>query len=410
MIEGGRGRGLNIWDGFTHRYPEKGGTDMGNGDNACESYTNWQKDVDMMSKLGVNGYRFSFAWSRLVPRGKVSRGVNPEGLKYYHGLVDALIAKNITSHTLCLPMATQRERMHPVDALLGLMKDVTEETLEPNLISLHITNFLLMPPLSIFIRPNISEASAKATERIKEFFMGWFMEPLTKGRYPDIMRQILGNRLPSFTEGEAKLVQNSFDFIGLNYYLTQYAQAIKPNPPERETVVNDSLALIASKDVNGDVPGPLFDAKGHYYYPKGIYYVMDYFKRKYNNPLIYITENGISTPGGNTPQEESMADYTRIDYLCSHLCFLLKAIKELKVNVRGYFAWSLGDNYEFGDGFTVRFGLSYVDFNNVALADRELKASGLWYQQFLNVTTKETGDKYLLRSSLFPDKKKLADA
>ncbi|KAF2536641.1 hypothetical protein F2Q68_00019175 [Brassica cretica] len=122
-----------------------------------------------------------------------------------------------------------------------------------------------------------------------------------------------------------------------------------------------------------------------YYYPKGIYYVMDYFKNKYNNPLIYITENGFSTPGEET-RCKAVADSKRIDYLCSHLCFLRKVIKEKGVNIKGYFAWALGDNYEFCKGFTVRFGLSYVNWTN--LDDRNLKESGKWYQSFINGTTK----------------------
>ncbi|CAH8272283.1 unnamed protein product [Arabidopsis lyrata] len=138
---------------------------------------------------------------------------------------------------------------------------------------------------------------------------------------------------------------------------------------------------------------------------------MEYFKNKYGDPLIYITENGISTPGDES-FDEAVADYKRIDYLCSHLCFLSKVIKEKAVNVKGYFAWALGDNYEFCNGFTVRFGLSYVDFTNVT-GDRDLKASGKWYQQFINVTTEDSTNQDLLRSSVSVknrDRKSLADA
>ncbi|CAH8351532.1 unnamed protein product, partial [Eruca vesicaria subsp. sativa] len=95
-IEGGRGRGVNVWDGFSHRYPEKSGSDLQNGDTTCESYTRWQKDVEIMGELNATGYRFSFAWSRIIPKGKVSRGVNKGGLDYYHKLIDALLERNIT--------------------------------------------------------------------------------------------------------------------------------------------------------------------------------------------------------------------------------------------------------------------------------------------------------------------------
>ncbi|KAF2543735.1 hypothetical protein F2Q68_00032012 [Brassica cretica] len=114
---------------------------------------------------------------------------------------------------------------------------------------------------------------------------------------------------------------------------------------------------------------------------------------------------GFSTSGDET-REEAKFDYRWIDYLCSHLCFLSKVIKETGVKVKGYCAWSLGDNYEFGQGFTVRFGLTYIDWNNVT--DRDLKESGKWYKKF--IATKNLAKPNFLRSSLTFEKKKFADA
>ncbi|CAN6850091.1 unnamed protein product [Brassica oleracea] len=238
-------------------------------------------------------------------------------------------------------------------------------------------------------------ASIEAAERMNQFFHGWYtyilnitknvsiyivcmynekytwiryMEPLTKGRYPDIMGQIVGSRLPNFTEEEAALVAGSYDFLGLNYYVTQYAQP-KPNPYPSETHTA-MMDCDTHNNSRGEFLGPLFvedKVNGNsYYYPKGIYYVMYYFKTNYGNPLIYVTENGFSTPSSEN-REQAIADYKRIDYLCSHLCFLRKVIK---------------DNYEFCKGFTVRFGLSYVNWED--LGDRNLKESGKWYQRFIN--------------------------
>ncbi|CAH8272281.1 unnamed protein product [Arabidopsis lyrata] len=136
--------------------------------------------------------------------------------------------------------------------------------------------------------------------------------------------------------------------------------------------MTDLLANLTSFDVNGQPPDS-------YYHPRGMLNVMEHFKTKYGDPLIYVTENGIiSTAGGDIP----FTDY------------VLQSSLSKRVNVKGYFAWALGDNYKFCNGFTVRFGLSYVDFNNVT-ADRDLKASGLWYQSFLRDTTKNQD---LLRS------------
>ncbi|KAG7610426.1 Glycoside hydrolase family 1 [Arabidopsis suecica] len=468
QIEGGRGRGLNVWDGFTHRYPEKGGADLGNGDTTCDSYRTWQKDLDVMEELGVKGYRFSFAWSRILPKGKRSRGINEDGINYYSGLIDGLIARNITPFVTLfhwdLPQSLQDEYEGFLDrTIIDDFKDYADlcferfgdrvkhwitinqlftvptrgyalgtdapgrcsqwvdkrcyggdSSTEPYIVAhnqllahatvvdLYRTRYKYqggkIGPVMItrwFLPYDDTLESKQATWRAKEFFLGWFMEPLTKGKYPYIMRKLVGNRLPKFNSTEARLLKGSYDFLGLNYYVTQYAHALDPSPPEKLTAMTDSLANLTSLDANGQPPGPPF-SKGSYYHPRGMLNVMEHFKTKYGDPLIYVTENGFSTSGGPIPFTEAFHDYNRIDYLCSHLCFLRKAIKEKRVNVKGYFVWSLGDNYEFCNGYTVRFGLSYVDFNNVT-ADRDLKASGLWYQSFLRDTTKNQD---LLRSSL----------
>ncbi|CAF1717332.1 unnamed protein product [Brassica napus] len=103
------------------------------------------------------------------------------------------------------------------------------------------------------------QASRDAANRMKEFFLGWFMEPLTKGRYPDIMREIVGSRLPNFTEAEAELVAGSYDFLGLNYYTTQYAQP-KPNPVTwaNHTAMMDPGAKLTYNNSRGENLGPLF--------------------------------------------------------------------------------------------------------------------------------------------------------
>ncbi|XP_018447786.1 myrosinase MA1-like [Raphanus sativus] len=488
QIEGCLGRGLNIWDGFTHRYPNKSGPDHGNGDTTCDSFSYWQKDIDVLDELNATGYRFSIAWSRIIPRGKRSRGVNKEGINYYHGLIDGLIDKGITPFVTLfhwdLPQVLQdeyegfldrriiddfkeyadlcfREFGHKVKNWITINQLYTVPTRgyalgsdapgrcspavdptcyagnsssEPYIVA---HNQLLAHATVVDLyRKNYSKQGGKigpvmitrwflpyndtdpgsiaATERMKEFFFGWFMGPLTNGTYPQIMIDTVGVLLPSFSPEESNLVKGSYDFLGLNYYVTQYAQ---PSPNHvhwaNHTALMDAGATLTYINASNHVIGPLFEegsdeTQNSYYYPKGIYYVMDYFKTKYYNPLIYVTENGISTPGSET-RNQSMFDYKRIEYLCSHLCFLSKVIKEKHVNVKGYFAWSLGDNYEFDKGFTVRFGLSYIDWNNVT--DRDLKLSGKWYQKFISPAIKNPPKKDFLRSSLtFEKNKKFADA
>ncbi|CAN7132124.1 unnamed protein product [Brassica rapa subsp. narinosa] len=498
----GVGRGLNVWDGFTHRYPNKSGSDHGNGDTTCDSYSYWEvnysiytyelhtmyrKDIEALVELNATGYRFSIAWSRIIPRGKRSRGVNQEGVNYYRGLINRLVEKGITPFVTLfhwdLPQALQDEYEGFLDPqIINDFKDYADlcfqefganvtnwitinqlytvptrgygfgsdapgrcsraldptcyagnSSTEPYIVAHH--QLLAHATVVDLYRKNYKHQGGKigpvmitrwflpydnndpeskaATERMKEFFLGWFMGPLTNGAYPQIMIDTVGKRLPSFTPEESKLVKGSYDFLGLNYYVTQYVQP-SPNHVDwaNHTAMMDAGVTLTYRDINGHAIGPLFTedkvdaAKNTYYYPEGISYVMDYFKTKYYNPLIYVTENGFSTPG-DEPHEAAKLDCKRIDYLCSHLYFLSKVIKEKHVNVKGYFAWSLGDNYEFCKGFTVRFGLSYIDWNNIT--DRDLKQSGKWYKKF--IITKDLPKKDFLRSSLtFEKKKKFADA
>ncbi|XP_010519674.1 PREDICTED: myrosinase 2-like [Tarenaya hassleriana] len=449
QIEGTEGRGLNIWDGFTHRYPAKGGPDLANGDVACGSYRHYQKDVDLMADIGVNAYRFSIAWSRIIPRGKASRGVNEEGIAYYNRLLDSLEAKGITPFVTLfhwdLPQTLQDEYEGFLDRqIIEDYKDYAEICFQRfgNRVKHWITinqiytiptrgyatgtdapgrcsswlnencyagdsgtepyivahNLLLAHAAVVdlyrskyqkiqggqigitmitrwFIPRDNTDESLKATERAQEFFHGWFMDPLTKGRYPRIMREIVGDRLPTFNETEALLVKGSYDFLGINYYITEYIYSIEPNPPHRLTVMNDSQTGRSLKNESGPI-GPLF-GKDSRYHPRGILNVLEYFRDKYDNPTIYITENGFRSHAESV--KEILRDSDRINYHCSHLCFLRSAI-ESGVKVKGYFAWSFQDNYEFCDGYTNRFGLSYFNFETM---DRMLKDSGKWFRDFL---------------------------
>ncbi|CAN6894067.1 unnamed protein product [Brassica oleracea var. botrytis] len=466
----GVGRGLNVWDGFTHRYPNKSGSDHGNGDTTCDSYSYWElnysmytyesynmtKDIEALVELNATGYRFSIAWSRIVPRGKRSRGVNQEGINYYRGLINGLIEKGITPFVTLfhwdLPQALQDEYEGFLDPqIINDFKDYADLCFYE--FGDNVTNWITINQLytvptrgygfgsdapgrcSRALDPTcyagnsstepyiVAHHQLLAHAMVVDLYRKNYtvipslicscMGPLTNGTYPQIMIDTVRNRLPSFTPEESKLVKGSYDFIGLNYYVTQYVQ---PSPNHLDwanhTAMMDAGATLTYRNISGHPIGPLFtedkgdDTKNTYYYPEGISYVMEYFKTKYYNPLIYVTENGFSTPGDQT-REDAKLDCKRIDYLSSHLSFLSKVIKEKHVNVKGYFAWSLGDNYEFCKGFTVRFGLSYIDWNNVT--DRDLKQSGKWYKKF--ITTKDLPKKDFLRSSLtFEKKKKFADA
>ncbi|CAN7084103.1 unnamed protein product, partial [Brassica oleracea var. botrytis] len=203
-----------------------------------------------------------------------------------------------------------------------------------------------------------------------------FLDPLVYGRYPKIMRQMVGNRLPKFTPQESKLVKGSLDFLGLNYYVTQYAtNAPRSTQPNVITDARVTLGYYRNRVPIG-VQAPSF-----VYYPPGIRQILNYIKNKYGNPLTYITENGVADlDTGNLTLPDALADNGRIQNHCSHLSCLKCSIDD-GCNVAGYFAWSLMDNYEFGNGYTLRFGMNWVNFTNPA--DRREKASGKWFSEFI---------------------------
>ncbi|KAG2397803.1 Beta-glucosidase 13 [Vigna angularis] len=156
-----------------------------------------------------------------------------------------------------------------------------------------------------------------------------FMDPLTRGDYPESMRSLVKSRLPKFTKEQSKLLINSFDFLGINYYTANF--------------VSDAPEL---RNVRGSV-------------------------NEYDDPSLSL--------------EESLLDIYRIDYHYRHFYYLLDAIKN-GVNVKGYFAWSLLDNFEWESGYIMRFGMNFVDYNNGL--KRYSKLSALWFKDFLKIETK----------------------
>eukprot|EP01018_Ginkgo_biloba_P033176 Gb_05698 [translate_table: standard] len=221
----------------------------------------------------------------------------------------------------------------------------------------------------------------RAAERAIEFKFGWFMDPLTKGHYPSIMRDLVGKRLPTFSRRQSRILNSSFDFIGLNYYTSQYAiNNPKPPTPLRTDYSQDSQVNLTTER-NGVPIGPRAASTWLYVYPPGIGYLLKYTKNRYNNPPIFITENGIDEFNNNTISlKEALNDTWRIDYYSKHLYHVQHAIREGS-DVRGYFAWSLLDNFEWGNGYTVRFGIHYVDYKHSLR--RYPKASALWFRKML---------------------------
>ncbi|KAK9124984.1 hypothetical protein Scep_013830 [Stephania cephalantha] len=225
-----------------------------------------------------------------------------------------------------------------------------------------------------------NRTSKAATQRAIDFMLGWFMDPLTHGTYPASMKSRVGNRMPDFTEEQIHMVNGSFDFLGLNYYTANYAAYAPPPNNGHISYATDANTLLTTER-NGVPIGPKGASPWLFMYPRGIQDLLLYIKRKYNNPVIYITENGIDELNNSTMTlEEALTDNLRIEYYYKHLQFLHNATNG-GVDLRGFFAWSLLDNFEWGEGYTVRFGLNYVDYKNGL--KRYPKHSATWFKKFL---------------------------
>ncbi|KAJ7949297.1 Beta-glucosidase [Quillaja saponaria] len=450
------GRGPSIWDTFTHEYPEKI-TDGSNGDVAVDEYNRYKEDAAIMKNMNWDAYRFSISWSRILPKGKLSGGVNIEGIQYYNNLINELVANDqqpfVTLFHWDVPQALEDEYggfLSP--EIVNDFRDYAElcfkefgdrvkhwitlnepwtfaiggyggnvlpmapdrcsywqnlnctggdSGTEPYLVS---HNQLLAHAAAVKVykakyqgfqrgligitlvsdwyEPLTSDKLDRdAQGRALDFMFGWFMEPLTNGDYPQIMRSLVGDRLPKFSEVQSKLVKQSFDFIGLNYYTANYvSNAPYLRNDSQPSVQTDSLAKLSTQRDGIDI-GPRFGANWLYVYPRGFRNILLYTKTKYNNPIIYITENGIAERDDpSLSLEEALMDTYRIDFYYRHLYYLLSAIKN-GVNVKGYFAWSLMDNFEWSSGYTLRFGINFVDYEHSL--KRHAKLSAHWFTKFL---------------------------
>ncbi|WCJ27194.1 Beta-glucosidase 12 [Euphorbia peplus] len=443
------GKGPGSWDIFTHKFPEKI-KDQSNGDVAVDSYHRYKEDVNIMKDLGFTAYRFSISWPRILPNGKLSGGVNKNGVNYYNNLINQLLANGIkpfiTLFHFDLPQALEDEyggflSPHIVDDFRDFAEICFKEYgdrvknwitfNEPSIFSYAGFAWGVLPPgrcsacshgnsgtepylvahnqilahattvqlykhkyqaiqkgnIGITLAVSWAEPYSKArhninaAKRVLDFTLGWFMDPLTNGDYPHVMQSYVGDRLPKFSKNESKLIKGSFDFIGINYYTASYAVYAPQFRKSNASILTDNL--VASTNERDGVPiGPQAHPSSFInVYPRGIYKVLQYVKRKYQNPVIYITENGIDELNNATLSlEEALDDIMRVDYFYHHLHFLQKAITK-GVNVKGYFGWSLLDNFEWSSGFTSRFGINFVDYKNGL--KRYPKLSAHWFKNFL---------------------------
>ncbi|XP_020963966.1 beta-glucosidase 42 [Arachis ipaensis] len=231
----------------------------------------------------------------------------------------------------------------------------------------------------------IEDKSAAA--RRLDFQIGWYLDPLYYGEYPKAMRERLGDQLPKFSEEDKKLLLNSMDFIGLNHYTTRFITYVTDSNKESRYYGAQEIERIVEWE-GGKVIGEKAASEWLYVVPWGLRKVLNYVSQKYATP-IYITETGMDDEDDDKlPLHEMLDDKLRVRYFKEYIAAAAAAIKD-GVDVRGYFAWSLLDNFEWAQGYTKRFGLVYVDYKNDLT--RHPKSSAYWFSRFLKADNDKKG-------------------
>ncbi|KAL1190874.1 Beta-glucosidase 16 [Cardamine amara subsp. amara] len=221
-----------------------------------------------------------------------------------------------------------------------------------------------------------SNADRLAAARATAFTFDYFVEPIVNGKYPiEMVNNVKDGRLPTFTPEESEMLKGSYDFIGVNYYSSFYVQDV-PCATKNITMTTDACVSVVGER-NGVPIGPAAGSDWLLIYPKGIRDLLLHAKLRYNDPVLYVTENGVDEVSTG---EVFLNDDLRIDYYAQHLKMVSDAIS-MGANVKGYFAWSLMDNFEWSEGYTVRFGLVFVDFEDGR--KRYPKKSAKWFRRLL---------------------------
>ncbi|SHN22126.1 GH1 family beta-glucosidase [Gracilibacillus kekensis] len=413
------GRGVSIWDTFAKTPGNVINGD--NGDVACDSYHRYEEDVEMMKELGIDVYRFSVAWPRIFPNG--TGEINQEGLDYYHRLVDKLLEAGIepmcTLYHWDLPQALQDKggwnNRETIDAFVNYAEVMFKEfsgkikqwlTLnEPWCISF-LSNFIgVHAPgnqdlqLATQISHHLLVAHGKTVKKFRElgidgqigfapnttwlepysnrqedidacnreigWYIEWFMDPVFKGTYPQFLVDWFKKKGVELDiqEGDMETINQPVDFLGINYYTGHIARY-----KENEGLLD--WEMVEMNYERTDIGWPIF--------PEGFYNVLMRIKDSYGDIPIYITENGSCY--NDEPENGRVKDAGRINYLQQHLTALSRAISS-GVNVKGYITWSLMDNFEWAEGYTMRFGIVHVNYRTL---ERTKKDSYYWFKQTID--------------------------
>jgi beta-glucosidase len=411
------GAGPSIWHRFTRTPWLVPSGD--NGDVACDHYRRYAEDVHLMRGLGLNAYRFSISWSRVMPEGRGR--INEKGLDFYRRLVDALlengIRPNVTLYHWDLPEALDdrggwlnrdvaswfadyaRVMFAALDDRVEMWATLNEPwvvtdggylhgALAPghrNLFEAPIASHHLLLShaaaleayraegkhrigLVVNLEPKYpaseSPEDLDATRRADAYMNRQYLDPVFHGRYPEEMRQIFGEAWPEFSAEDLARIRQPIDFLGVNYYTRNVSRFDATALPVQAAPVRQKRH--AYTETNWEV------------YPPGLTDTLVWVKEMYGDIPLYITENGAAFYDPPTADGE-VQDPLRVEYFRTHLRAAREAI-DRGVDLRGYFAWSLLDNLEWSLGFAKRFGIVHVDFETLK---RTPKASSRFYAEVI---------------------------
>ncbi|XP_040935406.1 beta-glucosidase 46-like isoform X1 [Gossypium hirsutum] len=411
------GKGLNNWDVYSHK-PGNLIVDGSNADIAVDHYHRYLEDTDLMHSLGVNSYRFSISWARILPKGRFGE-INEAGIKFYNNLIDGLLLKGIEPFiTLThidfpqeledrygswLSPESQEDFAYYADICFKSFGDRVKYWVTFNEPSFQVKlgyQAGTFPPSRCskpfgnctygdsekepFIAAhNIILAHIAAVHIYRTKYQYYrFLDPIIFGRYPQEMQDILGSILPEFSKTEKQKLNKGLDFIGINHYTSFYVRncMLTTCEPGKGTSKTEGYWAQSSQKNGIDIGEPT-ELAGMNVYPQGMEKIVTYLKDRYHNVPMIITENGYGDMNKpNSTTESLLHDVERIKYLAGYLDALSTAIKK-GADVRGYFVWSLLDNFEWNDGYTIRFGLHHVDYKTLR---RTPKSSATWYRNFIS--------------------------
>jgi beta-glucosidase len=408
------GKGVSIWDTFSHTPQNIHNNE--NGDMACNHYQLYKTDVALIKELGLDAYRFSTAWTRFFPEGKGKP--NAKGRDFYSRLIDELLENNI-SPWLCfyhwdLPQALQdkggwanRDTAFYYTDYISYVADQLGDRVkhfillnEPNvhavlgsLLGIHAPGLRDFSTFTSTLH-HLNLATGLGQKRLRSQHSQWklgtvlslqpvhpntdkdedieaknlfdavwnrsVLDPLFKGVYPELMQGMLEDIVQA---GDLGQIHQPLDFLGVNFY----QRIIVESDPKSPVGLRQSPAPKNAE----------FTDMGWEVYSQAFFEQLLELKNDYGNPLVYVTENGAAYQ--DEMSSKGIIDNHRIAYLEQHLQEVYKAI-QAGVNVKGYFVWTLMDNFEWAEGYAKRFGLVYTDY---ATQKRIPKASYYWYQKII---------------------------